>query len=144
MLNRRALIKCLLLSPLVLPNIACALASTVSPKYLVLIELKGGNDGLNTIIPYNDDLYYQKRPSLALAKNSILTIKMKLVFTLPLPDSQLFINSVNWQLSKMLVTKTQIYHILPVSIFGSVPQRLKRVLAGYMTHLTATRKLQGL
>jgi hypothetical protein len=42
MLNRRALIKCLLLSPLVLPNIACALASTVSPKYLVLIELKGG------------------------------------------------------------------------------------------------------
>jgi hypothetical protein len=69
---------------------------------------------------------------------------MKLVFTLPLPDSQLFINSVNWQLSKMLVTKTQIYHILPVSIFGSVPQRLKRVLAGYMTHLTATRKLQGL
>jgi len=80
MLNRRALIKCLLLSPLVLPNIACALASTVSPKYLILIELKGGNDGLNTIIPYNDDLYYQKRPSLALAKNSILTINDEIGF----------------------------------------------------------------
>ena len=37
-------------------------------RVLVLIQLSGGNDGLNTIIPYENDIYYQQRPSLAIAK----------------------------------------------------------------------------
>ena len=35
-------------------------------KRLVIIQLSGGNDGLNTIIPYNNDLYYNARPKLAI------------------------------------------------------------------------------
>ena len=30
-------------------------------KNLVIIQLSGGNDGLNTVIPYGNDIYYQKR-----------------------------------------------------------------------------------
>src|SRR5579872_6718606 len=33
---------------------------------LVVVELTGGNDGLNTVIPFADDLYYKARPNLGL------------------------------------------------------------------------------
>jgi uncharacterized protein (DUF1501 family) len=42
-------------------------------RVLVLIQLSGGNDGLNTIIPVENDIYYQKRPTIGIRKqNSIL------------------------------------------------------------------------
>ena len=44
------------------------------PRVLVIFELSGGNDGLNTIVPYRDDEYYKLRPSIALPKNKILKI----------------------------------------------------------------------
>ncbi|MDY2586076.1 DUF1501 domain-containing protein [Winogradskyella aquimaris] len=40
-------------------------------KRLVVVQLAGGNDGLNTIIPYNNDIYYNSRPSLAITKDII-------------------------------------------------------------------------
>jgi uncharacterized protein (DUF1501 family) len=43
-------------------------------RILVLIKLNGGNDGLNTIIPTQDDIYYNARPSLAISPNDALTI----------------------------------------------------------------------
>src|SRR5689334_2937421 len=35
-------------------------------KKVVIIQLSGGNDGLNTVVPYRNDLYYQARPTLAI------------------------------------------------------------------------------
>jgi uncharacterized protein (DUF1501 family) len=35
-------------------------------RLLVLVELKGGNDGLNTVVPFADDAYHRLRPRLAL------------------------------------------------------------------------------
>ena len=43
-------------------------------RILVLVQLGGGNDGLNTIIPYNNDIYYQMRPQLAIPKQDIIDI----------------------------------------------------------------------
>lgn len=40
-------------------------------KRLVIVQLAGGNDGLNTIIPYNNDIYYNARPRLAITKDII-------------------------------------------------------------------------
>jgi uncharacterized protein (DUF1501 family) len=49
------------------------LASANNDRVLVLIQLGGGNDGLNTIIPVTNDVYYQKRPTIAIRKqDSIL------------------------------------------------------------------------
>jgi uncharacterized protein (DUF1501 family) len=41
-------------------------APTDKARRLLVVQLSGGNDGLNTIIPYRNDLYYKARPSLAL------------------------------------------------------------------------------
>lgn len=51
-----------------------------SGKILVVIQLSGGNDGLNTIVPYTNDLYYQYRPQLALPKDKILRASDSLGF----------------------------------------------------------------
>lgn len=41
---------------------------------LVVLQLAGGNDGLNTVVPYADDAYHRVRPRLALANEEILMI----------------------------------------------------------------------
>lgn len=43
-------------------------------RRLVLIELKGGNDGLNTLVPYRDAAYRRLRPSLALSADRCLPL----------------------------------------------------------------------
>src|SRR2546423_12011887 len=41
---------------------------------LVLIELTGGNDGLNTVIPYADDTYHKARPTLHFTKSQVVRV----------------------------------------------------------------------
>ena len=41
---------------------------------LVLVQLAGGNDGLNTVVPYEDDRYYRLRPTLHIAKEQVLKL----------------------------------------------------------------------
>jgi uncharacterized protein (DUF1501 family) len=43
-------------------------------KNLVIIQLSGGNDGLNTIIPFGNDIYYQKRKTIAINQPDIIKL----------------------------------------------------------------------
>jgi len=43
-------------------------------RLLVLVELKGGNDGLNTVVPYSDPAYYGLRPRLAVPRDQVLQL----------------------------------------------------------------------
>ena len=57
---------------------AQALSGTTeaSPKrILVVVELSGGNDGLNTVVPYGDDEYYRVRPNLGIPETELLKIE---------------------------------------------------------------------
>jgi uncharacterized protein (DUF1501 family) len=40
-------------------------------RILVVLELSGGNDGLNTVIPYADDAYYRLRPQIGIKANRL-------------------------------------------------------------------------
>ncbi|MBY4768956.1 DUF1501 domain-containing protein [Burkholderia ambifaria] len=41
---------------------------------LILVELKGGNDGLNTVVPYADPLYYQLRRGIGIKRDQVLQL----------------------------------------------------------------------
>jgi uncharacterized protein (DUF1501 family) len=44
----------------------------VGNSSIVFIQLNGGNDGLNTFIPYENELYYDFRKKIALSKNEVI------------------------------------------------------------------------
>ena len=47
-------------------------AASLGFKKLVMIQLSGGNDGLNTIVPYRNDIYYKNRPGIALSSDDLI------------------------------------------------------------------------
>lgn len=51
-----------------------ALAAPAPRRLLILVELKGGNDGLNTVVPYADPLYASLRPRLALPREQVVQL----------------------------------------------------------------------
>jgi uncharacterized protein (DUF1501 family) len=62
---------------LLLPNFLFSYGSQknliIGEQCLVFIQLNGGNDGLNTFIPFEDPLYYDLRPKIAIAKDDVIS-----------------------------------------------------------------------
>lgn len=76
-MDRRQFLKAACAAPLLMiaPGVLAAAARPGQwDRILVLVELKGGNDGLNTVIPYEDAAYYQARPKLGVAREQALQL----------------------------------------------------------------------
>jgi uncharacterized protein (DUF1501 family) len=66
----------------VVPEFLASTAHAVAPgdvrrsrdTVLVVIEMSGGNDGLNTVIPFGDDLYHKSRPTLRFTKDQVIKL----------------------------------------------------------------------
>jgi uncharacterized protein (DUF1501 family) len=52
--------------------------ATSSDRVLVVINLQGGNDGLNTVVPHGVPAYYRLRPTLGIAPGDVLRIDSKI------------------------------------------------------------------
>ena len=75
-MQRRDFLKSLTLLPLsgVSVGSAFAAAPATYENLLILVELKGGNDGLNTVVPFADDAYYRLRPRIAIARDQVIQL----------------------------------------------------------------------
>ncbi|HCT45343.1 MAG: twin-arginine translocation pathway signal protein [Phycisphaerae bacterium] len=61
-------------SAMALPTAEAGLSSIAGvneDNILVIIQLSGGNDGLNTVVPYRDDAYYRLRPSIGIRPDGL-------------------------------------------------------------------------
>jgi len=47
---------------------------TPDENILVVVQMGGGNDGLNTLVPFTEDAYYRARPTLALPQKDVLRV----------------------------------------------------------------------
>ncbi len=82
--RRRFLESSLALAALGVANAGSATVAFAAPpsgaryrNLLVLIELKGGNDGLNTVVPFDDAAYYALRPKLAIARDAVVQLSLR-------------------------------------------------------------------
>ncbi len=53
---------------------AMAANTPASNRILVIFEMSGGNDGLNTLVPYTDDAYYRQRPKIGIRPEKLRKI----------------------------------------------------------------------
>ena len=56
------------------------MASNTKDPVLVVLQLSGGNDGLNTVIPYSNPLYYDNRPKVGIPEDQVLAINDSIGF----------------------------------------------------------------
>ncbi|MBC7481931.1 MAG: DUF1501 domain-containing protein [Rhizobacter sp.] len=64
--SRRALLAAALAWPFAAPRAGAATGDRINERILVVFEMSGGNDGLNTVVPYADDIYYRLRPRIGI------------------------------------------------------------------------------
>jgi len=81
MTNRRTFLKksaFIASSSILVPRFLTAaeenMISDYQGKKLVVVQLNGGNDGLNTFIPYRNDIYYQMRPGIGIDPNQVIQV----------------------------------------------------------------------
>ncbi|HKV60244.1 MAG TPA: DUF1501 domain-containing protein [Ktedonobacteraceae bacterium] len=54
------------------------IAQTATDRTLIVVQMAGGNDGLNTVVPYTDPLYIKLRPTLGIPQSKVLTLDTRL------------------------------------------------------------------
>lgn len=67
------------IAPLAAPSLFASLAHAAAKsgddeRILVILELSGGNDGLNTVVPHGDDAYYRLRPTIGIPRRALRPI----------------------------------------------------------------------
>jgi uncharacterized protein (DUF1501 family) len=73
-LKASTLLACAPAVPQFLAATARAAEQDKDGNVLVVLEMGGGNDGLNTVVPYADDLYHKARPTLRKTKKDLIKI----------------------------------------------------------------------
>lgn len=60
--------------PAFLTRTAEAVGAASDSRIVVVLQLSGGNDGLNTVVPFSDDLYYKVRPTIGIPAGELFKV----------------------------------------------------------------------
>ncbi len=102
-------------------------------KRLIVIQLSGGNDGLNTLVPYEDDLYYRLRPSLSLPSDQIIKINDLAAWNNALlPIHKLFENGDVAVLNRVGYPNPDFSHFRSMDIWQSASGSEKTINTGWI------------
>ena len=142
MIQRREFLKYSMLFPAI---VASGVKLILPPAYasdqnwdrtVILLELKGGNDGLNTVIPYTDDLYYELRPALGVKREKVIQISDKFGFNPAFSDLMPL-----WQNKQMAIVQGVGYpnpnlsHFRGINIWNSASDANDFIDDGWITRL---------
>jgi len=103
-----------ILQPVFGQPISRDLREAFNNKTVIIVNLSGGNDGLNTVIPYTNDIYYQLRPNIGISPDNILPVSEDLGLHPQL--SELY---DAWQLDKLAIIENVGYNNQNLSHFRS-------------------------
>ena len=109
-------------------------------RTLVLVELKGGNDGLNTVIPFADAAYYRLRPKLAIKRERVIQADERLGFNAALEPLMPW-----WRRCRMAVVlgvgypRPNLSHFRSVEIWETASETEEYLDSGWVARLFAER-----
>ncbi len=122
------------------PRFALAQGASGYENLLVLVELKGGNDGLNTVVPYADRTYYSLRPRLAIKRDEVLQLDARtglhpsLAALMPL-----------WQARELAIVqgvgypRPNLSHFRSIEIWDTASKSEEYLADGWLTRAFAAR-----
>lgn len=90
-------------------------ANSIKDRILILIELKGGNDGLNTVIPYADSVYNQLRNTIGIKSDEVIKLDDKVSLH---PDLKSLIPF--WEKNELAIVQSVGYPDANLSHFRSI------------------------
>ena len=82
------------------------MATTKKDPVLVVLQLTGANDYLNTIVPYTNPYYRDARPRVGIAEDEVLPIDDELGFNPHMGPVKQYLMMARWRLSMVSVTRT--------------------------------------
>ncbi|HBE72317.1 MAG TPA: hypothetical protein DDW52_29635 [Planctomycetaceae bacterium] len=119
-------------------------AARASDRILVVIQLSGGNDGLNTLVPVKDDRYYAARPELAIAKHSTLSVGHELHLHPSLrPLETLFENGLMSVVQNTGYENPNRSHFESMDIWHTCRRKTSRRQSGWLGRLLTSRAESG-
>jgi uncharacterized protein (DUF1501 family) len=107
-------------------------------RLLVLIELRGGNDGLNTIVPLDDGSYYDLRPRLALRGEAVTALNDRVGLNSALALKPL------WDAGEMAIlqgvgyAQPNLSHFRSIEIWDTASDSSQYLTQGWLTRVAAT------
>ena len=125
---------------------AASLAVAAAPggdryrKLLVLVELKGGNDGLNTVVPYADPAYYALRPKIAIARDQVIPLSDRVGLHPALAPL-----AAHWKSGRLAVLQGVGYpepnlsHFRSIEIWDTASRSEEYLQEGWLTRAFATQ-----
>ena len=114
-------------------------ASSVQERILILIELKGGNDGLNTVVPYADHAYSQLRNTIGIKTDEVIKLDDKVGLH---PDLKAMLPF--WEKNELAIVQGVGYPEANLSHFRSIEiWETASKASEYLSDGWVTRAMQG-